>query len=116
MKKCIKETQSLIELREFLLSQKGLLEDKNSYFINNLIRDWVKKIISKKLIEFHEEELAQQIDAINPNQSKYEVCKDIIKIILDEQSEMSASSKDTNTSFWGDFLDYLLSHPGTRHI
>ena len=67
MKRCIKNTQSLTELREFLLAQKGLLEDKNSDFVNDLIHDWDERILSKLLIDFNEEELAQKIDAINPN-------------------------------------------------
>ena len=57
----------MTELREFLLAQKGLLEDKNSDFVNDLIHDWDERILSKLLIDFNEEELAQKIDAINPN-------------------------------------------------
>ena len=57
----------MTELREFLLAQKGLLEDKNSDFVNDLIHDWDERILSKLLIDFNEEDLAQKIDAINPN-------------------------------------------------
>ena len=47
MKRCIKNTQSLTELREFLLAQNGLLVDKNSDFVSDLIHDWDERILSK---------------------------------------------------------------------
>lgn len=112
----IKNMKSLEQLKEYLKEHYQGKEKEDASFVNYVIEEWDNGNLSRKFIEFHEEELAQQIDAINPNQSKSEICEDIIKIILDEQSEISLSSNDTNQSFLGEFLDYLLSHPGTRHI
>ena len=94
MKRCIKNTQSLTELREFLLAQKGLLEDKNSDFVNDLIHDWDERILSKLLIDFKEEELAQKIDAINPNQSRYDICQTIYSIIFKQEPSDNSSVQE----------------------
>lgn len=112
MKRCIKNTQSLTELREFLLAQNGLLVDKNSDFVSDLIHDWDERILSKKLIEFHEEELAKKIDAINPNQPKLDICNEIYQIISPkEDDDYYYSSYDDSYDSSNPLLDMILDAP-----
>lgn len=108
MKRCIKNTQSLAELREFLLAQNGLLEDKNSDFVNDLIHDWDERILSKLLIEFNEEELAQKIDAINPNQSKYNICREIYQAFFPQEDDYSYDDSYDSSN---PLLDMVLDAP-----
>ena len=112
MKRSIKNTQSLTELREFLLAQNGLLEDKNSDFVSDLIHDWDERILSKKLIEFHEEELAKKIDAINPNQPKLDICNEIYQIISPkEDDDYSSYYYDDSYDSSNPLLDMVLGAP-----
>jgi len=110
MKRCIKETQSLTELREFLSAKEKLLEDKNSDFTNILIHDWDERILSKQLIEFHEEKLAQKIDAINPNQSKDNICKEIYQAFFPKDDDYSYDDYSYDDSS-NPFFDNILGTP-----
>lgn len=98
----------MTELREFLLAPKGLLDDKNSDFVNDLIHDWDERILSKLLIDFNKEELAQKIDAINPNQSKYNISKEIYQAFFPKEDDNSSydycSYDDSNNPFFDNLL------------
>ena len=78
----INNFSTLEQFKEFLKENSSLIIDEDDNFMRFLTKAWINKILSKKLIEFHEEELAQKIDAINPNQSRYEICEAIYTIIL----------------------------------
>lgn len=112
MRKHIKTSQSMAELCDYLQAKHVLLEKKNSDFINEMIQVWDERILSKKLIEFHEEELAQQIDSINPNQSRQEICKAIYAIIVQPKTKQESNEPfdyDIGESYtsgieWGVYL------------
>lgn len=82
MKTDISTTESLEELRVFLQNHEDMITEEENSFVSQLIKDWDERILSKKLIEFHQEELAQQIDSINPNQSRHKICRVIYTIIV----------------------------------
>lgn len=90
----IKDLLTLEQLKEFLKKNASLIEEKENDFTRSLAKEWNYKILSKKLIEFHEKELAQKIDAINPYQSKCEVCNAIYAIILPPESTQTTFTSD----------------------
>ena len=115
MRKYIRTTKSLTELCVFLQRHEDKVTEKGSSFVNQLIFEWDERIIGKKLIEFHEEDLAKQIDGINPNQSKYNICKEIYRIILEpkkvdvpliseEPSDYHIGESYTNSIEWGVYI------------
>ncbi len=79
------------QLQNLLDENKDLLENGDTEFIDSLFQVWDERILSKKLIEFHEEELAQQIDSINPNQSRQEICKAIYAIIVQPKTKQESN-------------------------
>lgn len=81
----IRETKSMSQIRDFLQQSAHLIDNQDMAFIVNLIDDWDNGVLCQKLIDFNERELAKQIDAINPNQSRDNICKDIYQIILKSQ-------------------------------
>ena len=113
----IKSATSLSEIQELLKLIDGLyVDNEEDYYVKNILMMWRMGVLQEKLKDLDKPDMAQRIDDVNINQSCGDICGDIIKIILDQQGEISSSSNDTNRSFWGDFIEYLLTHPGTRHI
>lgn len=78
----IQDTSSFEQLQAYLKENSSLIKDEDNNFLRFLTKAWIDKILSQKLTEFHQEELAQKIDEINPNQSRYEICEAIYTIIM----------------------------------
>ena len=111
MENSFKEAKSMNQFRDFMQQNTYLIDDQNTAFILNLVNDWDEGLLSQKLIELNEEELAQQIDAINPNQSRYEICKEIYAIILNDTSKsISQTHSDSDNSNEFSWLDYYLTY------
>lgn len=87
MENSFKEAKSMNQIRDFMQQSAYLIDEKNTAFIDNLANNWDEGLLSQKLIELNERELAKQIDAINPNQSGYDICKEIYQILLRPQKE-----------------------------
>lgn len=110
MKYNITNIESLGQLRDYLKEHYQSIENENASFVNYLIDEWDNGTFSKKLIELHEEELAQKIDDINPNQSRYEICKEICKIINDTSESISPTNSDSDNRNEFSWLDYYLTY------
>lgn len=95
----IQDTTSFEQLQAFLKKNAMLIKDENNNFMRSLIKAWSQKILSKKLIEFHEEDLAKRIDSINPNQSRCGICQTIYSIIFKQKASENSSVQEEPFSY-----------------